>query len=101
MTHGLAWAIAAAVVSSNAGAAIAWMLAYLVFRFASAYVVAVWGLRDRVAQRWLWVLPMRDLLFFGAWIASFMVNQIEWRGLAFTLEQGRMVPVAPPSADRI
>ncbi len=42
-----------------------------------------------------WLLPVRDLLSFFVWLASFGMNRIEWRGSAFTLEKGRMVPVAP------
>jgi hypothetical protein len=40
---------------------------------------------------------VRDLLSFFVWLASFGMNQIEWRGAAFTLEKGRMVPVTPRS----
>jgi ceramide glucosyltransferase len=99
MTHGIAWAVAAALVSTSAATALAWVLAYFVFRFVNGYVVAVWGLRDSVVARSLWLLPLRDALFFTAWLASFAVNRIQWRGLVFTLEQGRMVPVAPPSGE--
>ena len=62
-----------------------------------AWTVGVWGLRDPVLRRRFWLLPVRDLLSFFVWLASFGMNQIEWRGTAFTLEKGRMVPVAPRS----
>jgi hypothetical protein len=38
---------------------------------------------------------VRDLLSFFVWLASFGMNHIEWRGSSFTLEKGRMIPVAP------
>ena len=92
-THGLPWATAAACVAPSAAVAAAYLGAYFVLRFAMAWTVGVWGLRDLILRRRFWLLPVRDLLSFFVWLASFGVNQIEWRGAAFTLEKGRMVPV--------
>lgn len=92
-THGLPWAIAAACVAPSASVAAAFVGAYLVLRFAMAWAVGVWGLRDPVLRRRIWLLPVRDFFSFFVWLASFAVNRIEWRGSSFTLEKGRMVPV--------
>ena len=94
-THGLPWAIAAACVAPSGTVAATYLGAYFTLRFAMAWTVGVWGLRDPVLRRRFWLLPVRDLLSFFVWLASFGMNQIEWRGSAFTLEKGRMVPVAP------
>jgi ceramide glucosyltransferase len=94
-THGLPWAIAAAGVAPSAGVGAAYLGGYFVLRYAMAWAVGVWGLRDPVLRRRFWILPLRDLLSFFVWIASFGMNRIEWRGSSFTLEKGRMVPVAP------
>ncbi len=94
-THGLPWAIAAACVAPSAAIAAAYLGAYFALRFAMAWTVGVWGLRDPVLRRRFWLLPLRDLLSFFVWLASFGLNRIEWRGSAFTLEKGRMIPVAP------
>ena len=94
-THGLPWAIAAVVVAPSTAIAAAYLGAYFVLRFAMAWTVGVWGLRDPVLRRRFWLLPVRDLLSFFVWLASFGMNQIEWRGAAFTLEKGRMIPVSP------
>ncbi len=94
-THGLPWAIAAACVAPSLTVATVYFAAYFLTRFAMAWTVGVWGLRDPVLRRRFWVLPVRDLLSFFVWLASFGINRIEWRGNAFTLEKGRMVPVAP------
>jgi ceramide glucosyltransferase len=96
-THGLPWAIAAAWAAQSAGLAATYLGAYLVLRFGMAWSVGVWGLRDPVLRRWFWLLPLRDLLSFFVWLASFGVNRIEWRGSSFTLQKGRMTPVAPRS----
>jgi ceramide glucosyltransferase len=94
-THGLPWAIAAACVAPSGAVAAAYLGAYFVLRFAMAWIVGVWGLRDPVLRRRFWLLPVRDLLAFFVWLASFGMNRIEWRGSAFTLEKGRMIPVTP------
>ena len=94
-THGLPWAIAAAWVAPLAAVGAAYLGAYFVLRFAMAWAVGVWGLRDPVLRRRIWLLPVRDLLSFFVWLASFGMNRIEWRGSFFTLEKGRMIPVAP------
>src|SRR5580692_1601785 len=94
-THGLPWAIAAAWVAPSAAVGVAYLAAYFVLRFAMAWAVGVWGLRDPVLRRRIWLLPVRDLLSFFVWLASFGMNRIEWRGSSFTLEKGRMIPVAP------
>jgi ceramide glucosyltransferase len=95
LTHGLPWAIAAACVAPSAAVGAAYLCAYFVLRFAMGWAVGVWGLRDPVLRRRIWLLPARDLLSFFVWIASFGMNRIEWRGSSFTLEKGRMIPVAP------
>jgi ceramide glucosyltransferase len=99
MTQGIAWTVAAAVLAPSWAAGAAWVSAYLIVRWLSGYVIGVWGLRDPVVRRKLWLLPLHDLFWFFLWLASFAVNRIEWRGLVFTLEKGRMVPVASRPQD--
>lgn len=94
MTQGVAWAVAAAILAPSWSASAAWILAYLAVRLFSGYVVGVWGLGDPVVRRKLWLLPLHDLFWFFLWLRSFTINRIEWRGLVFTLEKGRMIPVA-------
>jgi ceramide glucosyltransferase len=94
-THGLLWAIAAACAAPSGTIAAAYLGAYFVLRFAMAWTVGVWGLRDPVLRRRFWLLPVRDLLSFFVWLASFGMNRIEWRGSAFTLDKGRMIPAGP------
>jgi ceramide glucosyltransferase len=96
-THGLPWAVAAAIVASSAAAAAAWIAAYLVVRLAMGWTVGVWGLRDPVLRRKLWLLPHRDFLAFFVWLASFASNRIQWGGTEFMLREGRLVPVAASS----
>ena len=44
--------------------------------------------RDDLFPRWLWLLPLRDMLAFFCWSLSFSGNRIEWRGTRFRLKPG-------------
>jgi ceramide glucosyltransferase len=44
--------------------------------------------RDGLFPRWLWLLPLRDMLAFFAWALSFLGNRVEWRGSRFVLKPG-------------
>jgi ceramide glucosyltransferase len=92
-THGLPWALAGAASVHSRFFAALFLAAYLVLRFAMAWIVGVWGLRDLVVRRNLWLVPLRDALAFLVWLASFASNRIQWRGLEFTVEKGILVPV--------
>lgn len=44
--------------------------------------------RDGLFPRWLWLLPLRDMLAFSTWALSFLGNRVEWRGSRFVLKPG-------------
>ncbi|MGA2000051.1 MAG: bacteriohopanetetrol glucosamine biosynthesis glycosyltransferase HpnI [Terriglobales bacterium] len=64
----------------------------LVNRWLQALVVG-WGVaRDPEIRRYLWYYPMRDLLGFFFWMASFTGRTIVWRGELYRLGlRGRVV----------
>ena len=92
-THGLPWALAAAAVAPSPLFAALFLTAYLVLRLAMAWTIGVWGLKDPVTSRTLWLIPLRDALTFLVWLASFPSNRIQWRGLEFTIEKDILAPV--------
>jgi ceramide glucosyltransferase len=95
-THGLPWAVAAAVaVNSAAGAA--WFLgAYLLLRLTLAWTVGVWGLNDHTTRRKLWMVPLRDAIHFAVWLGGFFSDRITWGGMQFRLKpNGEMVALGP------
>lgn len=100
-THGVPAALLLLLAASGARAA--WILAgaTLAARLFMAWYVAVRCLRDPVARRALWLVPLRDLLGFGLWIAAYLGTTIVWRGERFELrEHGRLAPMPgtpPPS----
>jgi ceramide glucosyltransferase len=99
LTHGLPWALLAAVVAPAKWIAAAYLLAYLVLRLAMAWTVGVWGVGDEVLRRRLWLVPFRDLVNFGVWLASFASNRITWGGAEYAMRKGRMIPIGAASAD--
>jgi ceramide glucosyltransferase len=91
-THGLPWALLAAWVAPAKWIAGAYVLAYIVLRFLMAWTVGVWGVRDDLLKKKIWLVPLRDAIYFAVWIASFASKRITWGGQEFTMEKGRMVP---------
>ena len=54
----------------------------------------------KLGQRAPWLLlliPVRDLLSFGLFIATFFVRSVDWRGHRLTIEEGR-ITTAPETA---
>ena len=57
-------------------------------RLIEAWVVG-WGVvRDRQAQRYLWLYPLRDLLGFLVWCASYLSPRAVWRDSRYELVPG-------------
>jgi ceramide glucosyltransferase len=98
-THGLPWALLAAIVAPTRWVGAAYLLAYLVLRLMMAWSVGVWGVRDAVLRRKFWLIPLRDVLNFGVWLASFASNRITWGGGEYALRKGRMILLGAASGD--
>ena len=97
-THGLPWAISAAVVAAAAGwtgLAMGYLAAYLALRLGVAYAAGVWGLGDRKIAGKLWLAPLRDAISAIVWFCSFFTNKITWRGLKYRVSDRLVEPVKP------
>jgi ceramide glucosyltransferase len=97
-THGLPWAVLAALIAPAPWIAAAYLLAYLVLRLIMAWTVGVWGVRDDVLRRKFWLVPLRDAIYFVVWLASFGSNRIHWGGEEFRMEKGHLVPAGSAQA---
>jgi ceramide glucosyltransferase len=99
-THGLPWAVVAASLAPAKWVAGAFLAGYLVLRLAMAWTVGVWGVGDEVLRRRIWLVPLRDTIYFAVWGASFFSTRITWGGEEYTMEKGQMVRTdAGSSAD--
>ena len=88
-----------------AGALHRWVLGAGLFAVAylnrvTLSIAAGWGVvRDRRALRSAWLYPLRDLMGFVFWCASYSGRKIVWRGDWYRLERGgRMVLVEAGAA---
>lgn len=91
-TQSLPLAIIAALLSTKATLAWAFIGTYLVLRYLSAVAIGSDGMRDGLIRRNLWLLPMRDVFAFLVWVASFFPQTIMWRGKRFRVRDKRLIP---------
>jgi len=94
LTQGFPWSLLAALVAPTKRIAAFYLLAYLILRFAMAWTVGIWGVRDEFLRRKIWLVPLRDAIHFVVWLASFGSNRIRWGNVEYAIRKGRMVPVA-------
>ncbi|MGE0128908.1 MAG: bacteriohopanetetrol glucosamine biosynthesis glycosyltransferase HpnI [Blastocatellales bacterium] len=93
LTYGTATALAALFAWNFS--AFAWQLlaTTMLIRFLPVFAIGVWGLKDFTLARYFWLVPLRDLITFGIWVASFFGDEIEWRGAKFrVLPGGKLAP---------
>ncbi|MGH9581301.1 MAG: bacteriohopanetetrol glucosamine biosynthesis glycosyltransferase HpnI [Terriglobales bacterium] len=60
----------------------------LLNRMVQSLVIGWGAVRDPNARTYFWLYPLRDLLGFLVWCASFFGRGIEWRGERYRLERG-------------
>jgi ceramide glucosyltransferase len=101
-THGLPWTLLAFLVAPSRTLGAAYLGVYLVLRLVMAWVVGVWGVRDKTVRTKIWLVPLRDAVNFIVWLASLVGDRIVWGGVTYTVDrQGRMVPVAERGRDAV
>jgi ceramide glucosyltransferase len=89
-THGIGWALVNVLVS-GASVPSLWLLSLsFLLRLALAMTVGAEVLGDHLVLANLWLLPLRDLVAMGLWVAGFAGNTIVWRGERFVLKDGRL-----------
>ena len=89
-THGLGWALLN-VVASGLSPLSLWLLGLSFFlRLTLAMTVGAVVLGDHQVLPSLWLLPVRDAIAMGMWVAGFAGNTIVWRGERLVVEKGRL-----------
>jgi ceramide glucosyltransferase len=92
-TQGLPWTLLAVLIAPTWWVAGAYLAAYAILRFGMAWTVGVWGVGDEVLGRNLWLVPVRDAIYFVVWLASFGSHRIRWNSIEYDIRKGRMVPL--------
>ena len=89
-TCGLGWALLNLLASGLSPLSL-WLLALSFFlRLALAMTVGAEVLADRQVLPNLWLIPLRDVVAMGLWIAGFAGNTIVWRGERFAVKHGKL-----------
>jgi ceramide glucosyltransferase len=89
-TYGLVWALVN-VLASGLSPVSLWLLGLSFFlRLAQAMTVGAVVLGDHEVLANLWLLPLRDVVAMGLWVAGFAGDTIVWRGERFALKQGKL-----------
>jgi ceramide glucosyltransferase len=89
-TFGLMWALLAFLTSGAAQWSIGLLLGVAALRVAVAIAIGKVVLKDSRLLAHLWLLPLRDLIAVGVWVASFAGHTVTWRGDRFYLKDGRL-----------
>src|ERR1700757_4534655 len=92
LTFGLPWAMIAVLLAPLNWWSWSALALALVLRIAVAIQVGIGVVHDRALWRSLWLLPLRDLVAFWVWFASFADNKVHWRGEVFILKNGKITP---------
>jgi ceramide glucosyltransferase len=90
LTHAVALALLAAAASRFALTSCAFLAISCLLRWAGAWLAA--GALGLSTAR-LWLLPVRDLLSFAVFLASFLGRSVVWRDQAFRVEAGGRLTV--------
>ncbi|HEX4285503.1 MAG TPA: bacteriohopanetetrol glucosamine biosynthesis glycosyltransferase HpnI [Terracidiphilus sp.] len=104
-TYGFAWAVLN-VLASGVSPLSLWLLGLSFFlRLTLAMTVGAEVLGDHEVLPNLWLLPMRDLIALGLWVAAFASNTIVWRGQHFAVHKGVLHRIegssAPPPSNEM
>jgi len=97
-THGTTASLL--VLIATGGSILGWAVLGITWitRLAMAWIVGVKILKDSLAKKFFWLVPLRDLISFTFWCYSFVGNTIEWRGRRLTLTKGgKLVPIQADS----
>jgi ceramide glucosyltransferase len=92
-TFGIAWALLAVLAAGASPWSWLVLAAMLLLRSILGLVVCRSVLQDEEAVERLWLLPLRDLIAVGVWIASFVGHTVTWRGDRFQLKNGRLIRI--------
>jgi ceramide glucosyltransferase len=95
MTFAVPFGVLGAIAGVGAGhfALGAALLGWTVINRMIMSVAVGWGVvRDRRALKYCWLYPLRDLMGFGFWLASYAGDTVDWRGEKYKLVRGgRMI----------
>lgn len=95
LTYGTALALLNVILDRGSMLSLLLLSSTLAVRLTMGWRVGVRWLGDDILRKYIWLLPVRDILSFLIWCVSLVGKKVEWRGEIFEiLEDGRVVPVS-------
>jgi len=96
LTYGTALALLNVAVDRGSRFGLLLLATTLLLRLVMGWVIGAHWLGDKILKRYFWLVPIRDLLSFLIWCASWIGNRVEWRGRTFEVKPGgKMIQVSP------
>ncbi|HOV87728.1 MAG TPA: bacteriohopanetetrol glucosamine biosynthesis glycosyltransferase HpnI [Syntrophobacteraceae bacterium] len=93
LIHGTALALLNALLWAGAPSALLLLFLAVGAQMALGWYVGVHFMKDRILKRYLFLLPLRDLLGLAVWCMVFCGNRVVWRGKTFRISSdGKMTP---------
>ena len=89
-TFGIFWSVLAVVACRGSAWSWAVLAGALFLRYAVAWAVGAKILSDSQVRKYGWLIPLRDLIAVGVWIASLFGHTVIWRGEKFRLKNGKL-----------
>jgi len=94
-TFGLPWALVAVLTHPTAKVALGYLGGYVACRIAITWMIGVWGMRQSGIWKKMALIPVWDAIAFVLWLSSFGRKTIRWRGVDYSLRDGKFVNAAP------
>ncbi|MGI8500882.1 MAG: bacteriohopanetetrol glucosamine biosynthesis glycosyltransferase HpnI [Hassallia sp.] len=100
-THGTVMSLLFLIATG--GSIFGWAIALLTWstRLIMAWVVGVKSLKDPVASKFLWLVPLRDLIGFAIWCYALFGNTFEWRGQRLKLTKDGKLVIIPLTTQEV
>ena len=94
LTYGTALALLLVAVDGGSIFSLVLLAITLVIRLSMAWLIGVKWLGDGLLRKYLWLVPVRDLLSFLIWCISWVGRRVEWRGRKYEVARdGTMIQV--------
>jgi len=97
-TWGLPWALVAVATHPTAGVALGYLGGYALCRTAVTWMIGVWGMKQRGVWKKMPLIPAWDAMAFVVWLFSFARKTIRWRGVDYSLRDGKFVSATPAAS---
>jgi ceramide glucosyltransferase len=98
------WALLAVVAWATAGPGRSWLVpgigaVALLGRMAAARYQQCRLTGSRADLRWMWLVPVKDLLQVAVWAAAHLGSTVVWQGARYRVRRdGRLARIAPPGS---